>query len=85
MIPLSVPSPLGSFLEAYDLAKATLREAGYVDSNFTIHSQTGDMVDLKTVQQGGEFLISPGSPMLSNPPQPYAFARYKNERPDPRR
>ena len=42
------------------------------------------MVDLKTVQQGGEFLISPGSPMLSNPPQPYAFARYKNERPDPR-
>ena len=84
MIPLTVSTPLSSFLEAYDLAKKTLREAGYVDTNFTIQTTDGRMVDLKTVQSGGDFLIEPGSAMLSNPPQPYAFAQFKNERPDPR-
>ena len=84
MIPLTVSTPLSSFLEAYDLAKKTLREAGYVDTNFTIQTTNGRMVDLKTVQSGGDFLIEPGSAMLSNPPQPYAFAKFKNERPDPR-
>ena len=79
MIPLTVSTPLSSFLEAYDLAKKTLREAGYVDTNFTIQTTDGRMVDLKTVQSGGDFLIEPGSAMLSNPPQPYAFAQFKNE------
>ena len=47
MIPLTVSTPLSSFLEAYDLAKKTLREAGYVDTNFTIQTTDGRMVDLK--------------------------------------
>ena len=40
MIPLTVSTPLSSFLEAYDLAKKTLREAGYVDTNSLSKQQT---------------------------------------------
>ena len=84
MVPLIITTPLSSFLEAYDLAKKTLREAGHLDTNFTIHDSDGRLVDLKTVQQGGDFVIEPGSAIKSNPPQPYAFAQFKNERPDSR-
>ena len=84
MIPLIIRTPLSSFLEAYDLAKKTLRDEGHNDTNFTIHSEEGELVDLKTVQQGGHFVIKPGSPIKNNPPQPYAFAQFKNERADPR-
>jgi len=84
MIPLTIRTPLSSFLEAYDLAKKTLRDAGHHDTNFTIHNSQGELVDLKTVQHGGDFIIKPGSSVKSNPPQPYAFAQFKNERPDPR-
>ena len=84
MIPLTIRTPLSSFLEAYDLAKKTLRDAGHLDTNFTIHNSQGELVDLKTVQHGGDFTIKPGSAVKSNPPQPYAFAQFKNERPDPR-
>ena len=84
MIRLTIRTPLSSFLEAYDLAKKTLRDEGHHDTNFTIHDTEGRLVDLKTVQQGGDFVIKPGSAVKSNPPQPYAFAQFKNERPDPR-
>lgn len=83
MIELSVPAPVSSFLEAYELARSTLSKAGHPDTNFTITDTSGNVVTLQTVQQGGDFIIVPGS-VISNPPQAYVFARYKNERSDPR-
>ena len=52
MIPFNVPTPLSSFLEAYDRAKGALRDAGHLDTNFTVHDTNGNLIDLKTVQQG---------------------------------
>ena len=51
MIPFNVPAPLSSFLEAYDRAKGALRDAGHLDTNFTVHDSNGNLIDLKTVQQ----------------------------------
>ena len=76
MITLTVPGPVPSFLEVYEMVRSRLREENMPDANFTIQDRHGRIVGLQEVQQGGDFQIMPGSNIHSNPAMPYEFTDF---------